>query len=164
MLLFIYCIIEKDMNGNFPDFILLCPKKKWAVTKWRIEWVTGKTFLSVPFCYAHPTLVLDIIRQAHAKFALECANVFRHRLCQHLQFRRSPIWFSSHCHWCFHFKSNILADDGDILVLRMCIENETKLLWTSFALKSNPTCKKIFSRRIYLTIKICRKIIFVKRT
>jgi hypothetical protein len=122
----------------------------------------------------------------------------------------------------------------DILVLRMCFENETKLLWNllhlrvilrvkknlvvgfilrlkfvgwespgdlplvieiivsfrSFrcapltkrhkisitrgrspglsqeriALKSNPTCKKKFSRRIYLTIKICRKIIFVKRT
>jgi hypothetical protein len=30
-----------------------------AVTKRRIEWVTGKTFLSIPFCYAHPTLVLD---------------------------------------------------------------------------------------------------------
>jgi hypothetical protein len=96
----------------------------------------GKTFLSVPFCYAHPTLVLNIIRQAHTKFGPECANVFRHRLCQHLQFRRSPIWFSSHCHWCFHFKSNILADNGDMLVLRMCIGNET-----TFALKSNPACK-----------------------
>ena len=47
-----------------------------AVTKWRIEWVTGKTFLSIPFCYAHPTLVLNVIRQAHTKFSPECANVF----------------------------------------------------------------------------------------
>jgi hypothetical protein len=91
-----------------------------------------KTFLSVPFCYAHPTLVLNIIRQAHTKFGPECANVFRHRLCQHLQFRRSPIWFSSHCHWCFHFKSNILADDGDMLVLRMCIGNETTFVLNYF--------------------------------
>ena len=50
-----------------------------------------------------------------------------------------------------------------MLVLRMCIENKTKLLWNLLHLRVIVSVKQI-SRRVYLAVEIFRTTIFVNMT